>query len=96
VFNNHGTSSECDRMLSELLDATMQFATTDRIKDLSISAGDIAAFSQVIRLRSFVWGAGTTRGTRVQSVVVLNYRFWQRHFDCDPHVLGGPLETTRP
>jgi predicted permease len=26
------------------------------------------------------------------SVVVLNYRFWQRHFGGDPHVIGGTLE----
>ena len=26
------------------------------------------------------------------SVVVLNYRFWQRHFDGDPHVIGRTLE----
>ena len=26
------------------------------------------------------------------SVVVLNYRFWQRHFDADPHVIGQTLE----
>ena len=26
------------------------------------------------------------------SVVVLNYRFWQRHFGGDPHVLGRTLE----
>ena len=25
-------------------------------------------------------------------VVVLNYRFWQRHFDGDPHVIGRTLE----
>jgi hypothetical protein len=27
-----------------------------------------------------------------RSVVVLNYRFWQRHFDGDPHVIGQILE----
>jgi predicted permease len=27
-----------------------------------------------------------------QSVVVLNYRFWQRHFGGDPHVIGRTLE----
>jgi predicted permease len=27
-----------------------------------------------------------------QSVVVLNYRFWQRHFSGDPHVIGRTLE----
>jgi predicted permease len=27
-----------------------------------------------------------------QPVVVLNYRFWQRHFGGDPHVLGRTLE----
>ncbi|WP_285288964.1 ABC transporter permease [Alloacidobacterium dinghuense] len=26
------------------------------------------------------------------SVVVLNYRFWQRHFSGDPHILGRTLE----
>src|SRR5271156_3910931 len=26
------------------------------------------------------------------SVVVLNYRFWQRHFGGDPHVIGRTLE----
>ncbi len=26
------------------------------------------------------------------SVVVLNYRFWQRHFGSDPHVIGQTLE----
>ncbi|HEY3989528.1 MAG TPA: ABC transporter permease [Acidobacteriaceae bacterium] len=26
------------------------------------------------------------------SVVVLNYRFWQRHFEGDPHVIGRTLE----
>jgi predicted permease len=26
------------------------------------------------------------------SVVVLNYRFWQRHFAADPHVIGRTLE----
>jgi predicted permease len=27
-----------------------------------------------------------------QSVVVLNYRFWQRHFGGDPHIIGRTLE----
>jgi len=27
-----------------------------------------------------------------QQVIVLNYRFWQRHFGGDPHVLGRTLE----
>jgi len=27
-----------------------------------------------------------------QSVVVLNYQFWQRHFDGDPHIIGRTLE----
>jgi predicted permease len=27
-----------------------------------------------------------------QPVVVLNYKFWQRHFDGDPHVIGHTLE----
>jgi predicted permease len=27
-----------------------------------------------------------------QSIVVLNYRFWQRHFGGDPHVIGRTLE----
>ena len=27
-----------------------------------------------------------------RSVVVLNYRFWQRHFAGDPHVIGQTLE----
>jgi MacB-like periplasmic core domain/FtsX-like permease family len=27
-----------------------------------------------------------------QSVVVLNYRFWQRHFGGDPHIIGQTLE----
>ena len=27
-----------------------------------------------------------------QSVIVLNYRFWQRHFGGDPHILGRKLE----
>ena len=26
------------------------------------------------------------------SVVVLNYRFWQRHFGADPHIIGRTLE----
>lgn len=26
------------------------------------------------------------------SVVVLNYRFWQRHFSADPHIIGRTLE----
>src|ERR1700722_14399850 len=26
------------------------------------------------------------------SVVVLNYRFWQRHFGGDPHIIGRTLE----
>jgi predicted permease len=29
------------------------------------------------------------------SVVVLNYRFWQRHFGGDPHVIGRTLEIDR-
>jgi len=29
------------------------------------------------------------------SVVVLNYRFWQRHFGGDPHVIGRTLEINR-
>ncbi len=29
------------------------------------------------------------------SVVVLNYRFWQRHFGGDPHIIGRTLEINR-
>ena len=29
------------------------------------------------------------------SVVVLNYRFWQRHFSGDPHIIGQTLEINR-
>ncbi len=29
------------------------------------------------------------------SIVVLNYRFWQRHFGGDPHILGRTLEINR-
>ena len=30
-----------------------------------------------------------------RSIVVLNYRFWQRHFGGDPHVIGRTLEMDR-
>src|ERR1700728_557120 len=29
------------------------------------------------------------------SIVVLNYRFWQRHFGGDPHIIGQTLEINR-
>jgi len=29
------------------------------------------------------------------SVIVLNYRFWQRHFGGDPHIIGRTLEINR-
>jgi predicted permease len=34
-------------------------------------------------------------GQDPQQVVVLGYKFWQRHFGSDPHVVGQPLQLVR-